>query len=445
MQEVQTSKLAHSRPAGLEDSPETVAVDWSELIDHRAFVQADETMEQAHHKFLEEDVAYMAVVEGERAMGLCARHQVGMILGSQYGFPLFARTPIRDYLIPEPLIIQAGQPWSGVLQRVFSRTGASFNEDVLLVDGDGRFLGLISLQTLVRLQTRLLTHSIAQLEDKQAEISRRNRRMTEDLLIARELQMAMLPRELPAVPSGIGAGRGTVRISSHYLPLGLVSGDFFEVLAVSEAAVGVMIADVMGHGVQAALITAMMRALIHEHASLAVDPGALLEALNDSLYVILEGCRLTTFVSAFALVADLEQACLRFANAGHPLPILLRRGRAFPLDPAMRGNGGVLGVDRNARFPVERCEMLAGDRVLLFTDGLFEVQGADGEILGEGGLLQLAEQGSAGEGDDWVRELAEAARKFSPELGFADDVCLVGLEFRETLGRDVHTCATKGG
>ncbi|CAL1239660.1 Protein serine/threonine phosphatase [Candidatus Methylocalor cossyra] len=412
------------------------AVDWLALVDHRHFVRADEPLERVHHQFQTNDVGFMAVLDGERPIGLCARHEVGMRLGSQYGFSLFGKTPVSRHLVREPLIIRCGQPWAEVLQRVFSRTGEQFNEDVLLVDEAGRFRGLISMQTLVRLQTRLLMQSIARLEQQQAEICRRNRQMTEDLLMAREMQLAMLRRELPQVASGGVPGRGAVEVLSHYAPLSVVSGDFYEVLAVSDTALGIMIADVMGHGVQAALVTAMMRALIQTYSATLAnnhDPGAFLTALNGNLCGILDSCRLPMFASAFALVADVATGSLSFANAGHPCPLLLRRtaNQVLALECDEQSNGGLLGVTGAASYSTGRMSLATGDLVLLYTDGLFEVEGADGEILGQDGLARFAARHLARPGQELIERLVESVREFSSQGRFQDDVCLVGLEIRE--------------
>lgn len=413
-----------------------MAVDWQSLVDHRNSVEADVSLEQVQHRFQQANLRYMAVVEQGRTIGLCSSRQVSLKLGCQYGFALFGREPIRSCMVPEPLVIRVGQPWEDVLQRVFSRIHDDFNEDVLLVGEADACLGLISVQTVVRLQTRLLRQSIACLTEQKAEIVRQNRRMTEDLLMAREMQMALLPRKLPEVSTGVATGGGAVRLASHYEPLGLVSGDFFEVLAVSETALSILIADVMGHGVQAALITAMMRALIQDHRSLAGDPGAFLTALNRSLTMILDGCGLSTFVSALALVVDTATGSLGFANAGHPCPILLRPacGMTRVLDCHCRHNGGLLGIGLDTAYSAARIGLAAGDRVLVFTDGLFEIPGPDGEILGLSGLLALAAGLMPLPGDVFVDNLVQAARAFTPSGKFEDDVCLVGLEVLEIPG-----------
>jgi serine phosphatase RsbU (regulator of sigma subunit) len=418
-------------PIGLTESiSEMAGVDWETLVDHRTSVQHDEPLASVYDKFRQADVGFMAVLDKKRVVGLCARYEIGMRLGSRYGYSLFGKAPVRDYLVAHPLLINIKQLWADVLQRVFSRTGSSFNQDVLLVDDRGTFLGLISVQTLVRLQTRLLTQSIVQLEQKQAEISRRNQQLTEDLRMAREVQLAMLPRTVPTIPPGVAPEASAIRVFSHYAPLGLVSGDFFEVFPISDYAIAVLIADVMGHGVQAALVMAMMRALIQDHSDTASDPGQFLTALNQSLCGILKGSSLSTFASAFSLVIDIHAGELRYANAGHPCPVYLRReaGRAVHLDCVQSSNGGLLGVRSDVTYRTGSTPSRVQDAVLLFTDGLFEIRGEDDDILGQERLLELAAANMQQSGEVLVQELINGVRGFSPRRQFEDDVCLVAVE-----------------
>jgi len=418
-------------PIGLTGSiSEMAGVDWETLVDHRACVQQNEPLGRVYEKFRQAEVGFMAVLDKKRAIGLCARHEIGMRLASRYGVSLFEKAPVRDHLVRQPLLIHTRQLWADVLQRVFSRTGESFNQDVLLVDDRSTFLGLISVQTLVRLQTRLLMQSIVQLEQKQAEIVRRNQQLTEDLRMAREVQLAMLPRTVPTVPPGVAPEASAMRVFSRYAPLGLVSGDFFEVFPISDTAMAILIADVMGHGVQAALVMSMIRALIHDHGDASTDPGRFLTTLNRSLCGILKGSRLSTFASAFSLAVDIRAGELRYANAGHPCPIHLCRsaGRAVHLDCARSNNGGVLGVRPDVTYRTGSAALKAQDAVLLFTDGLFEIRGEDGDILGQERLLELAAARMRQSGEALVQALIDGARGISPSAQFEDDVCLVAVE-----------------
>jgi serine phosphatase RsbU (regulator of sigma subunit) len=409
-----------------------VSVNWQTLVNHSSCVQANDPIGHAYRKFAQIDAGFMAVVEDHRVIGLCARHEIGMKLGSQYGFSLFSKAPVSEHLVRDPLVIIVDQPWSEVLQRVFSRQGDIFNQDAVLVDQAGGLVGLISVQTLVQLQTNLLMQSIEQLKQKQEEITQRNRQLMEDLKMAREMQIAMLPHQPTTLPKGSPPEQSNVCVLSHYAPLGLVSGDFYEVIALSDTAIGVFIADVMGHGVQAALITAMIRALIRDHRSIAYKPGMFLTALNRSLCDILQTSNLTIFASAFILVVDLAEKTLRYANAGHPCPILLRpsTGKAMHLDCEKRSNGGLLGVCSEVTYPSGKMGLFPQDLVLLYTDGLFEIRDANDEILGQERLLALVSERMNRPGEVLIRELVDKVNDFSSEGQFEDDVCLVALEVR---------------
>ncbi len=144
--------------------------------------------------------------------------------------------------------------------------------------------------------------------------------MEEELQMARELQIALLPQKFPTVPADIPAQDSALRFLSLYFPTGDVSGDFFNVFPIGENAAGIFICDVMGHGVRSALITSMIRGLVEEHGQAATDPGELLTRVNRALAVILKQADTTMFATCFYVVADVERAQLRFANAGHPPP-----------------------------------------------------------------------------------------------------------------------------
>jgi len=407
---------------------ETIKIDWRDFVHHSNAVRIDDTLEAVQHRFLECETSYLAVLERNSCVGLCSRQEIGMSLGSKYGFSLFARMPVREHLLQNPLFIRTSQPWTKVLRQVFSRTEEGFFDDVLLLGENEEFLGLIQVQSLVCLQTRLLTHTIEQLEEQRAEIALCNRRMTEELLMARKMQLAMLSHDQPLLQSG-NLPR-TIRVLHHYFPLGMVSGDFYEVLSISETVVGLFIADAMGHGVQAALVTTMMRALVQSHSALASEPGRFLAAINQSLCEIFACCELPMFISGLYLLADMADGSLRYANAGHPCPLLLRRasGMAIRLDCMNIANGGILGVTANARFETAQHDLQEEDLLLLFTDGLFEVENPNGVTLGQEGLAALATRLAREPAELLLAGLLERARIFSATGRFHDDVCLLGME-----------------
>lgn len=158
----------------------------------------------------------IAVLHGETLVGVCSRTRLDVLLGQHYGYVLFAKTPAGDHLSTDYLKVTTDTPTTEVLTRVFSRSEDQFYDDVVLVDPHGGFLGFIEMQTLIILQNRFFMQSITQLENQQAEFNRKNRQMENDLLLARQVQLALLPQEFPTFPPGVDPSQNRIRFYHHY-------------------------------------------------------------------------------------------------------------------------------------------------------------------------------------------------------------------------------------
>lgn len=261
-------------------------------------------------------------------------------------------------------------------------------------------------------------------------LSERNAQMEADLRMACEVQQALLPQGYPSFPPGVPPEKSRLRFWDRYRPNGAVGGDFFDVLRLSDTRAGVLICDVMGHGVRAALVTAMVRALLEHFRALADEPGPFLEEMNRELIAILGQTRVPVFLSAFYGVMDLEAGTFRYTNAGHPAPMLAQRGEGVvvPLAPPGGQPGPPLGVRPQAVYPVAEMRTSPGDLFVFYTDGLVEAAGPDQESFGEGRLRDAVQRRPAlGCGRLFDEVLAEVSA-FTQGRGFADDVCLVGME-----------------
>ena len=215
----------------MSESPDLQQINLKALVGHATSVQAQGKLEDVYQLFEKYNIAFVAVLENEHAIGMCSRWQIGMLLGSRHGFPLFSRKPVRDHLLPDALVVSAQSPIASVLEQVAFRSEEGFYDDVLLVDKQGSFLGMIFTRTLVQLQHRFLRENIERLEDKQREINAKNEQMHEELRMAREVQLAMLPQRYPTFPAGVPDEASTLRFSHRYYPASEVSGDFFSVVA----------------------------------------------------------------------------------------------------------------------------------------------------------------------------------------------------------------------
>jgi len=291
---------------------------------------------------------------------------------------------------------------------------------------------------------RSLNEALEQrVSDRTRELREKNLRMEEDLTMAKELQLALLPHRFPTLPQGALQASSAVKFSSIFHPASSVSGDFFNVVRVSESAVGVFICDVMGHGVRAALVTAMMRALEEQLGDLAADPGALLTAINQSLCGILRQSGITLFTTACYIVADIGKSCITVANAAHPSPLLVRNHprEVVQLTPEHTA-GPALGLFEEEVYRTYAFPVAADDLILLFTDGLFEVENALNESYGEGRLRDAFELRAGQPPGQLVNSVIAEIELFAVGHVFPDDVCLVSMEIAHLQGSETQLAAT---
>jgi serine phosphatase RsbU (regulator of sigma subunit) len=405
-------------------------LDLRDLIDHRRFVTADQTVGQVFHLFSKHAFEFMAVLDGECLLGMCAKRDIGMLLGAQYGYALFAQKPIKDHLRSNPVCVKTGSDIREVFKTVFSRPAQAFYDDVLLVGYEGEFLGLIHTQTLVRLQNRFHLQSIRLLEEQQYELNLKNAQIEADLRMCKELQRALLPERYPTFPPGVESHVSALRFYHRYYPFGLVGGDFFHVRQLSDFAAGIFIADVMGHGVRAALITAMLRALLEKCGQDAMSPCQLLAEVNtETTRILTHVTNEAMYITALYVVADARNRTIRYSTAGHPLPIHVQNRLGLVEIMEHPEPGTVLGVFEDATFCTHEESVEPEDWVLLVTDGIFEVEDAQGREFGLGGVKQAISEGGKRPIADAVEHLLVNARRFSKDRRFGDDVCLLAIEF----------------
>lgn len=339
--------------------------------------------------------------------------------------PEHAQAALRD----EQAILRTGQPlvnmeeketWSDGRETWVSTT------KLPLRDPNGYIIGTFGLSRDITKKKRA-EEKLAALA---SELSAKNEALEQDLEMARELQQAMLPHRYPRFPHHASKEESAVHFYHFYQPSMSVSGDFFEVLKLSDTSAGLFICDVMGHGVRAALVASTVSALVGQLRDYCGDPGELLCRLNRALRSTLEYSEDQLFASAFYLVADLEKGELRYANAGHPNPLRVHctkdRADTYPLNGGK--HGPALGLFEDAVYVNCRSELSPHDTVLLFTDGLFEVEGPSGDIYDYGRLLEAVHRRRELPAFQLCHEVIEEVRRFSEGRQFSDDVCLVAME-----------------
>jgi phosphoserine phosphatase RsbU/P len=406
------------------------SIDLRALVSHRTATQSSASMETVFEIFKSGIANFVAVLDGERLLGMCSRQETAALLGGRYGFSLWARKPIGQHLCKQETRITVAMPIGDVLRAVFARPDENFYDDVLLVDESGGFLGFIATETLFKVQNALLLTNIRELEQRDRVIRRKNEQMETDLRMATELQQALMPNVYPSFPASSSQGQTRLRFYHRYLPASMLGGDFFHIARLSDDAAGICICDVMGHGVRAALITAMLRALIETHAAEAADPGRFLTELNSEFTRILKQTGTLVFATVLYCVINIRERDARFARAGHPAPLHVRR-TANEVGAVALGEGSsgpAMGLIPNAQFKTSEAKLSPGDFLLFFTDGVIEVEDKRDRDFGIEGLQQSIRSNMHQPTESLLEAIISDVYNFAASKVLTDDACLVVAE-----------------
>jgi sigma-B regulation protein RsbU (phosphoserine phosphatase) len=246
-----------------------------------------------------------------------------------------------------------------------------------------------------------------------------------ELETARTIQAAILPHALPEIPG--------LRLAVRHSAMGSVAGDVYDFVQVDRHRVGLLVGDVAGHGVPAALIASMATVAFTLQRSHADEPARTLDGVNRALYGHFEA----RFVTAAYVFVDVARGILRYSLAGHPPPLLWKRATG---ELQVLAEGGlVLGLFADATYPSTEVAVQAGDRLVLYTDGLVEVANAAGEWFGERELAAFIRSNGSLPADRFVDELVRHVHRWSgraPGQAFEDDLTILVADWR---------CAGGGG
>ena len=248
------------------------------------------------------------------------------------------------------------------------------------------------------------------------ELADRQQRLEQDLEMAARVQRSLLPDCFPEIPG--------LRIDSFYRPCDAIGGDYFDFIR-RDGQTWILVSDVSGHGIQAALASMLMKAIFQDAGTNAEGLAHLLTEMNARLKRFLpEGI----YAAAAVLCVDDHDATVRFANAGLPFPFVLRSGPRrldeVPLPGFPLGMFSGVGLES---YKVRPMEMMPGDVLLVASDGLRETESESGEFFGEGQLRHALNELNGTEGSGLISNLIERADRFSGNRRPADDVLIVAL------------------
>jgi phosphoserine phosphatase RsbU/P len=234
-----------------------------------------------------------------------------------------------------------------------------------------------------------------------------------ELEVARQLQFSILPTAIPEIQN--------LHIVVSYRPMTAVAGDFYDFVAADGKRIGLLIADVTGHGVPAALIASMIKVAMQSVESCAHDPREVLRGLNRILFKQIH----EQYVSAAYLWLDTEHSKALYAAAGHPPLLRWREGRLERIE----SNGLLFGVAPDPEYPVRELTIRAGERLLLYTDGLIEPQNASGEYFGDRKLEEVIRKNQSRPPAELLEQMLSEIRAWQPaSQPQQDDITLVVID-----------------
>ncbi len=216
-------------------------------------------------------------------------------------------------------------------------------------------------------EARVREEALIHLQEQEREIAE-----------AKAIQEKLLPREIPQMPG--------CEIATAWQSARLVGGDYFDILPLDDKTLGICIADVAGKGMPAALLMSNLQAAVRGLSSLTIAPDLFCSRLNSIVYRNTESDRFITFFYAHF---DGSTRRLAYVNAGHNAPFVVRSDGSHE---RLRDGGAVLGVFASRNYELGSAQLFAGDRVILFTDGVTEACDLAGEEFGEARLLRLLEE-----------------------------------------------------
>jgi phosphoserine phosphatase RsbU/P len=260
----------------------------------------------------------------------------------------------------------------------------------------------------------------------QVGVAWRNASQTEELIaakeneremqIAKDIQLSLLPRSVPSIPG--------LSLAGICVPARQVGGDYYDFLHQEDDTLDLIIADVSGHNVGAALIMAETRTFIQAKAKDLPSPSAIMDALNEFFYQDLTNAEL--FITMFYLKYHPSTRNLVYASAGHNPPLICRFG-TFSCE-RLDAEGMILGIKTGIVFEEKQVELNHGDILLLYTDGITEAENREGMFFGEERLCTILHENSLLSPQELIQVLLDQVRIFSGMQNFKDDVSLVILK-----------------
>jgi len=241
-------------------------------------------------------------------------------------------------------------------------------------------------------------------------------RISEQMRLAGVIQRRMIPQKAPSLPG--------LDIAATYIPCFDVGGDFYDFFQVNDDCIAIVIADVIGKGIPAAIMTSMFRGAMRAYTDTQHTRGTINiieEIVHNLNKTMCRECRDGEFVSLLYAIIDIEQKAITYCNCGHEPAVLIRDGQITELEKG----GLVLGVEVTAEYDIGTVKLTEGDCLLLYTDGLTDATNFDGELWGRENLLKTTKNFVKNSSEHIVKNILAYRRRFVGLASQLDDTSII--------------------
>ena len=260
---------------------------------------------------------------------------------------------------------------------------------------------------------------LAELDRKNRNLVSENERIAAELGVAAKIQSDMLPSVFPAFP-----GRTDFDIYATMTPAKEIGGDFYDFFLIDDDRIALVMADVSGKGVPAALFMVIAKTLIHDRAMGGGTPAEVLSNVNTRLC---ENNASSLFVTVWLAIIDLSTGLMTYSNAGHEYPVFRRAGSEYEI--AVSDNCPPLAAAENIDYYDEQMKLESGDRVLLYTDGVPEAKSAKGTRFGTDLMLKILNSNNSLPASDTIKLLRAHVDEFTGDASPFDDVTILCFDY----------------
>ncbi len=257
--------------------------------------------------------------------------------------------------------------------------------------------------------------SLLRLKQAHDELYEKNQQIQKELEYAKRLQQFIIPKDFSFIsyPS----------ISGRYLPIADIGGDLFDCYKISDSKIGVLIADVTGHGIAAALVMSMAKMTFNIYSYEIFPTQQLMSKINEEMRGLLLDMQ---YITAFYMLIDIEHHTITFTNAGHTRPLYYRKSTDKII--ALDTNGLFLGIQDESLYEQKSIHYEPGDRCILYTDGITELKDDHNEEFGEVRLAKFLKQHNNTSGS-FCDNLLQTLEHFAPLKERSDDIAFLFIEF----------------